>query len=315
MPGNQTLGRYFVTDYTLSGPPGHLFHCLLFDLGNTLWNRDEHALARLELVADQDAIDILRLADPSNSFLDDDRESAAALRVALLKQFEIEIEKDPLIEPDGATLMQQVLLARGWKGNDPTLGKRLFDALQVSIAQSRMLFADALSTLQVLQKRSFQLGIVTNRYWGGMVFHEDLQTMGLLEYFDYDKMAISADLYIRKPNQAIFLHALNACQARADTTLMVGDSLIADVAGSQQLGMFAVWKPRNYNEIQHYLEVHEGKSVDTYNQQQVDLFLQQGVVASPVPCAYERTELEYFVTGQIRPQLIINNLSELLSWI
>lgn len=294
------------------------FQCLLFDLGQTLWYRDGHELSRLEIEANQLAVDILRQTGQSSSFLsENDSESGRLLRDALLKQFEIEIEKDPYLEPIGSTIVQHVLHASGWQNADPALGRAVFDALQVSIVQSRRLFADAISTLQELQMRAFHLGIVTNRYWGGAPFREDLQSMGLLTYFDYDKMAISADLHIRKPNPNIFLHALNACNADVKTTMMIGDSLIADVAGSQQLGLFAVWKPKNYDEIRAHLETNEGISVAEYNQRQMDLFKKEGIKASPAPCIRENEHpaMECFARGHIRPQLIIDNLSELLSWL
>ncbi|WP_338256839.1 HAD family hydrolase [Dictyobacter halimunensis] len=294
------------------------FQCLLFDLGHTLWYRDERDLSQLEREANQRAIDILRQTQQSSPLLsENDSEAGRLLRDMLLKQFKIEIEKDPYIEPLGSTMVQQVLHASGWQNADPALGQAIFDALQVNIARSRRLFADTISTLQKLQTRGFQMGIVTNRYWGGVPFREDLQRMGLLTYLDYGKMAISADLHIRKPNPDIFLHALNACNADVKTTMMVGDSLIADVAGSQQLGIFAVWKPQNYAEIQAHMEANEGISVAEYNQRQMDLFKKEGLAASLAQRIGEDEypAMECFARGHIRPQLIIDNLSELLSWL
>lgn len=294
------------------------FQCLLFDLGQTLWYRDERDLTQLEREANQRAVDVLRQTGQPSSFLsENDSESGRLLRDMLLKQFKIEIEKNPYIEPIGSTMVQHVLHASGWQNADPALGQAIFDALQVSIEQSRRLFADTLSTLQELQTRAFQLGIVTNRYWGGIPFREDLQSMGLLTYLDYDKMAISADLHIRKPNPDIFLHALNTCNADVKTTMMIGDSLIADVAGSQQLGIFAVWKPKNYDEIQAHLETNEAISVAEYNQHQMDLFKKEGITAYPAQRIRENEypATECFARGYIRPQLIIDNLSELLYWL
>ena len=157
------------------------FQCLLFDLGQTLWYRDGHELSRLEIEANQLAVDILRQTGQSSSFLsENDSESGRLLRDALLKQFEIEIEKDPYLEPIGSTIVQHVLHASGWQNADPALGRAVFDALQVSIVQSRRLFADAISTLQELQMRAFHLGIVTNRYWGKHRFGKISRAWGYL---------------------------------------------------------------------------------------------------------------------------------------
>jgi len=61
-----------------------------------------------------------------------------------------------------------------------------------------------------LQQRGFLLGVVTNRHYGGTPFAEDLQALGLLNYFERRHIAVSADLGMCKPNPAIFLHVLNA---------------------------------------------------------------------------------------------------------
>ncbi len=119
----------------------------------------------------------------------------------------------------------------------------LFEGLRVRIPGSRPLFDDVLSTLKELQQRGFQLGVVTNRHWGGAIFQEDLQTLGLLDYFDPRHMAISIDLGIRKPNPAIFLHVLHALDVPPEEAAMVGDSLRSDILGAQLLGLFTIWKP------------------------------------------------------------------------
>ena len=68
--------------------------------------------------------------------------------------------------------------------------------------------------------------------------------MGLLDYFEYEHMAISADLGIRKPNPDIFMHALNKLKIRPEEAAMVGDSLKADIQGAKMLNMLAIWKPK-----------------------------------------------------------------------
>ena len=97
---------------------------------------------------------------------------------------------------------------------------------------------------QRLQQRGFLLGVVTNRQWGGKTFREDLEILGLLEYFQYQHMAISADLGVRKPHPAIFQHALNALCVAPEEAVMVGNSLRADIVGAQRSGIFTIWKPK-----------------------------------------------------------------------
>lgn len=101
-------------------------------------------------------------------------------------------------------------------------------------------FPDAAETLRWLRERGYRLACVTNRPLGGDVFLRELEQHGLLEFFD--AWAVSCDLGYEKPNPAIFRCALDALGAAPEEAAMVGDSLAADVAGAQRLGMAAVWK-------------------------------------------------------------------------
>jgi HAD superfamily hydrolase (TIGR01549 family) len=125
-----------------------------------------------------------------------------------------------------------------------TLGENIYEALRIRIPNSRTLFDDTFSTLSELKQRGYILGVVTNRHYGGLPFHEDLQTMGLLDYFEYEHLAISADLGIRKPNPDIFMHALNKLRVQPEEAAMVGDSLKADILGAKMLNILAIWKPK-----------------------------------------------------------------------
>src|SRR5207245_214823 len=80
-------------------------------------------------------------------------------------------------------------------------------------------------------------------------------TVGLLNYFDPRKMAISADLGIRKPATGIFLYALATLSVAPEEAVMVGDSLTADIAGGQAAGIFSIWKPKPklWHQITTYL--------------------------------------------------------------
>ena len=113
------------------------------------------------------------------------------------------------------------------------LGEDIYEALRIRIPNSRVLFDDTFSTLAALKQRGYILGVVTNRHYGGPPFHEDLQTMGLLDYFAYEPMAISADLGIRKPNPDIFMHALNRLSVQPEEAAMVGDSSESGYSGSK----------------------------------------------------------------------------------
>lgn len=225
---------------------GHEIRCLLFDLGDTLWYREnQDSWDKLESASNQHASDLLRQnIDPTCLPSLDSQSLGQRLRQAFDKHIRTTIRCSPLLEPDGIQAITSVLQEWGIDRVDSSLGAALFEALRVRIPDSRPLFADVLSTLAELRRRGFLLGIVTNRLWGGPPFYEDLQTVGLLDYFDPQHIAISGDLHIRKPNPQIFEYALNTLQVAPRETAMVGDSLSADILGAQPLGIYAIWKPK-----------------------------------------------------------------------
>lgn len=220
--------------------------CILFDLGSTLWATvDKAALLRLEETSNLGAVEILlRLTDHKNFSSMDAHTLGSLLRKAVEKQIRSGTRKKPGYEPDFVHETKEALQQIGVKNANRALGEAIYEALRIRIPHSRELFDDTLSTLTALKERGYILGVVTNRHYGGKPFYEDLQFMGLLDYFEYEHMAISADLGIRKPNPDIFLYALNRLNVRPEESAMVGDSLRADVVGAKMLNMLAIWKPK-----------------------------------------------------------------------
>jgi FMN phosphatase YigB (HAD superfamily) len=219
--------------------------CLLFDLGGTLWKPgEEHVTQVYERAANLYALAHLRRLIGVDVFADmSELEASARLRKAVEKAIRVKTRESPLYEPDFAQAVAESLQSLGVPGVTIVLGGMIYEALRVRSVDTRLLFEDALPTLAILKTRGYTLGVVTNRHYGGKPFHHDLCEMGLLDYFDYDQMAISADLGIRKPHSGIFSHALSALCVAPEETAMVGDSLKADIVGAKALNLMAVWKP------------------------------------------------------------------------
>lgn len=171
-------------------------------------------------------------------------ESGALLRKRVERRIRDKARQHPAYEPDFSLAAMEALRQLGVPTVNPKLGKAIYEALRVRTPDSRHLYDDTHYTLTTLKARGYILGIVTNRHYGGTPFHEDLQTMGLLDYFDLRHMAISADLGIRKPHPAIFMYALNGLHVPPEEAAMVGDSLKADIAGAKLLDMLAIWMPK-----------------------------------------------------------------------
>ncbi len=320
---------------------GRGIRCLIFDLGDTLWYRDEQEnWDRLESASNRRAAELLRQHSaaallPAN----DDQSLGQRLRQEFDAQVRVMIRRAPMQEPDVSQAICAVLNTWGIDGIEYEHGRALFEALRVRIPYSRPLFADSLSTLAELRRRGFLLGVVTNRLWGGAPFHEDLATLGLLDYFELPHIAISGDLGIRKPNPRIFEHVLQALQVAPQETAMIGDSLSADILGAQALGITAIWKPKPWlrewalthvaaepghaENYSHPLSQDTFPGIDTADAQIEERLKEAGSTPTGMYVTDDdsilarvdkgRDYLEQFRRGEIRPDYVIGQVAELLA--
>jgi HAD superfamily hydrolase (TIGR01549 family) len=269
---------------------GRTIRCILFDLGSTLWQHKDQALTLAsERASNRFAASVFRHYAGSDVFPGIDGEALGELlRKGVEKQIRTRARQHPGYEPDFAQAAMEALQDAGMPKADCELGEAIYEALRVRIPDSRSLFADTCSTLATLKERGYILGVVTNRHYGGVPFHEDLQAMGLLDYFDLQHMAISADLGIRKPHPAIFLHALHGLNVAPQAAAMVGDSLKADIVGARMLNMLAIWMPKA-----SLREEVKGNDLFTY-------------VSS------REIEKGHYTPEMLKPDAIIERLSDLL---
>ena len=57
----------------------------------------------------------------------------------------------------------------------------------------------------------------------------------------FDRIQVEGDVGFGKPDAQAFRHALAALGAQPQETWMVGDNLLADIAGAQRAGIHAIW--------------------------------------------------------------------------
>ncbi|HZS76003.1 MAG TPA: HAD family hydrolase [Ktedonobacteraceae bacterium] len=101
----------------------------------------------------------------------------------------------------------------------------------------RHLAPHALDVLQILRERSFALALLSN---GNATYQRrKIAHYGLAPFFDV--ILIEEEFGVEKPNARIFLHALDRLHVTAQQAWMIGDDLARDIAGAQQVGIFAVW--------------------------------------------------------------------------
>lgn len=100
---------------------------------------------------------------------------------------------------------------------------------------------DTHAVLTELKQMGYRLCIISNAS-----NTEDLNNLidnsNLRPYFDH--FVISAEEKIRKPHPLIYRKALRVMSAAPDESLMIGDTLTADILGAQKAGIRTVWITR-----------------------------------------------------------------------
>ncbi len=302
---------------------GRTIRSVLFDLGNTLWGSvDPIKYNAIEQTINNRAVAVLRdLLAPTPLPHIDTTILGQRLREMVNQQLRDTLHRNPEVEPDVALVTTNALYRLGFSSVDRTVSQRVFEVLNVRVPERRSLFDDALFTLNALKARGFSLGIVTNRHWGGAPFQEDLCKMGIYPVIDPKCVAVSVDVGLRKPNPELFLHTLRALNAVPEETVMVGDSIGADVGGAKRLGMIAVWKPKprlwaearatlvakdpGDQEPAGHHAVHNASTGDLQAHSRVEGFL--------LAYASRRARKLNMIPGNAQPDLIIEHLSDLLN--
>lgn len=98
------------------------------------------------------------------------------------------------------------------------------------------LFPDTIAVLEYL-KSKYTLHIITNGF--NEVQHKKMKTSKIASYFK--TITDSERAGVKKPNPIIFNYAMQQANATPDCSLMIGDSLEADIKGALDFGMQAIW--------------------------------------------------------------------------
>jgi putative hydrolase of the HAD superfamily len=130
--------------------------------------------------------------------------------------------------------------------------KEAFDAVHFSISDQLIdtlaiqyievmphfnhLFEGAIDILNYL-KDKYQLHIITNGF--EEVQAKKMKSSKILHYFD--QVITSESVGVKKPNPIIFEHALSVAKATTENSIMIGDSLEADIEGAINFGIKAIY--------------------------------------------------------------------------
>lgn len=97
------------------------------------------------------------------------------------------------------------------------------------------LFDDTFEILTYL-KEKYELHIITNGF-------EEIQTKKMdsskISHF-FSRIITSDSVQVKKPNPKVFYHALEVANATIENSIMIGDSVEADIEGAMNIGMQAI---------------------------------------------------------------------------
>jgi haloacid dehalogenase superfamily, subfamily IA, variant 1 with third motif having Dx(3-4)D or Dx(3-4)E len=103
--------------------------------------------------------------------------------------------------------------------------------------EKRKLAPGTLDTLQKLRDCALPLALISN---GNATYQRKKIAQYHLAPF-FETILIEEEFGVAKPDQRIFRAALDHLCIPAQAAWMIGDNLAFDIAGSQQLGVFAIW--------------------------------------------------------------------------
>ena len=207
---------------------------VLFDLGGTLIYFDG-AWPDVYLRADEALIDALEGAG-----IHLNRQAFREEFRARLKAYYNERESE-FIEYTTSFVLKEALASWGYLGVPEATIRPALDAMYRVSQAHWQVEEDALPTLAQLIQRGCRLGLISNAGDDADV-QSQVDQARLRPYFEL--ILTSASLGIRKPNPRIFQLAMRRIDADPGLTVMVGDTLGADILGARNAGIRSIWITR-----------------------------------------------------------------------
>jgi putative hydrolase of the HAD superfamily len=199
----------------------HIEH-VFFDLDHTLWDFEKNSDLAFKKVFDKQSVAInldqfLEVYRPLNKqywkLYREEKVSKSELRYGRLKKTFDALE---FVISDG-----------------------LIDVIAIEyldfLADFNHLFENVIEILEYLHGK-YQLHIITNGFEEIQV--KKLENSKILRYFDI--VVTSESVGCKKPNPKVFNYAIEKANAKNTTSVMIGDSIEADIEGALCIGMKAI---------------------------------------------------------------------------
>ncbi len=113
-----------------------------------------------------------------------------------------------------------------------------------SIDPDTLLYSDTLSSLEILKRLGFRMGIIGNTvFWGSIYTRRLLRETGVSKYMEIQ--IFSDELRMQKPDRRIFLEFCRRLNVKPYEVIHIGDSVIEDIGGALSSGMKAIYIDRS----------------------------------------------------------------------
>lgn len=224
---------------------------IFFDLDHTLWDFDKNAEETLHELYHVHSLKELGVLNPV-TFIETYTRNNHALWTDYHNG---KITKDYLRE----TRFRKTFLELGLA---PETIPVSFEDDYVRICPTKTnLFPQVHETLRYLQGK-YDLHLISNGFLESTTVKIELSELG--KYFK--TVVISENVGVNKPDKAIFEFALNGAEARREESVMIGDSLEADIRGALSFGMDAIYfnpanKPKPQDVSIQITQLHDLRSL------------------------------------------------------
>jgi HAD superfamily hydrolase (TIGR01662 family) len=232
---------------------------IFFDLGSTLIYFDGHLPDVLALAYRELAASLLEAGFTLNKDV--------FLSEFLARQEAYHSERDTDLSEITTERVLRIVLERQGVSGVSREQLRPHLARMYAVTQAHWIVEeDTHSTLDALKEAGYRMGIISNAGddWDVQVL---VDKAGIRPYFDYVNTSAAAG--VRKPHPQIYQLAFDAMQVKPERSVMVGDTLAADILGSKNLGMHNVWITRRVNRsaVQaHFETIQPDRTIDTLSE-------------------------------------------------
>jgi putative hydrolase of the HAD superfamily len=220
---------------------------VFFDLDHTLWDFDKNSGLTFEKILGINGIEVelstfLEVYEPINlkywKLYREEKVTKPALRYGRLKE--------------------------AFDAIDVEVEDHVIDKLSVAyidhLTTFNHLFEGTIDILNYLRTK-YHLHIITNGFEEAQ--ERKMKNANIRDYF---KTITNSEMVgVKKPNPKIFNFALESAKARPEESVMIGDSLEADIEGAHNIGMETIhFDYRNLNNVNGFKRVTTLRSIKNY---------------------------------------------------